>query len=366
MPARFRSIHEQAERISFYLTLAFGLGLILSTLVYAVAMYLFLMFFSHGLLDNFSENHTIKMSLAFGALLSFITLINYLDAKHTFSEKRVTELAKRLGAQPLRVGMFKEDQRLRNIVQEMAIAARITAPELLVLRQEESINAFVMAGRDDEIALVVSHGALKYLNRAELQALIAHEFGHIINEDVFIHRHLSAILHGYYTISSWRHGGRLALSAAREKVVHFSLIRGENGDANLLGLILGYTGLLLYLYGRIIQSAYSRSRERMADARAVQYTRNPSALIGVLKKSLALQHLAISQYRIAHEYAHLLFFNDTFAKLFQTHPPTSERIRTYGGIILPNEIEQLAQRLMRERFLINQEAEFPTQYFYTP
>ncbi|MDO4435449.1 MAG: M48 family metalloprotease [Cardiobacteriaceae bacterium] len=364
MPSDFRKIHAKAERTSLWLTFLFGLGLVLSTAIYTLACYLLLQFFFHGILDSFAPRHTLNISLTFGALLAFITLINYLDAKHAYREQPVETLAKRLGAQPLRVTMFKEDQKLHNIVTEMAIAARIPAPKILVARAEESINAFVLAGRDDEVALVVSLGALKYLTRAELQALIAHEFGHIINEDVFINRHLSAILHGYYTVSSWRHGGRLALSAAREKVIHFSLIQNENGDPNLLGIVLGYTGFLLYLYGRIVQAAYSRSRERMADARAVQYTRNASALIGTLKKSLALQHLAISRYHIAPEYAHVLFLNDALQKILATHPSTEERIRAFGGVILPHELQTLANKLQRNPFELNTQPDFPTTYWY--
>lgn len=364
MGTRFRTIHEQAERVSFYLTLAFGFGLIVSTLVYAVAVYLLLQMFFGGALELVEEGHTVKISLAFGGLMGFITLINYLDAKHTYREQSAAWQAKRLGGQDLRPKMFKEDNRLLHIVEEMAIAARIKMPAILVARSQESINAFVVAGKDDEVALVVSLGALKYLSRAELQALIAHEFGHIINEDVLINRHLSAILHGYYTISSWRHGGHLGISVARERIAGFSLIRNSNGDATPLGFILGHAGWLLYLYGRIVQAAYSRSRERMADARAVQYTRNRSALIGTLKKSLALNHLHVSPYNLAPEYAHALFFNDNWHKLFATHPSTEERIRTYGGVILPNEIEQLGSKILRQYFLINQEPETPTQYWY--
>jgi Zn-dependent protease with chaperone function len=156
-------------------------------------------------------------------------------------------------------------KRLHNVVEEMAIASGVPMPEVYVLEQESGINAFAAGHTPANAAVAVTQGALDRLSRDQLQGVIAHEFSHVLNGDMRLNIQLMGWLFGLFvialigrTILRVGSGGRK--SGAAIYVAAIALV------------ILGYVGLLA---GRILQAAVSRQRERLADASAVQFTRNP-------------------------------------------------------------------------------------------
>jgi Zn-dependent protease with chaperone function len=210
---------------------------------------------------------------------------------------------------------------LRNVVEEMALAAGVPVPDVYVLEKEDGINAFAAGFGTSDAAIAVTQGALVRLDRDELQGVIAHEFSHILNGDMRLNTQLMGALYGIMAVGLM---GRLilrALRAARDaRVALVALVPG-------IGLtVLGYVGLLA---GRMIQAAVSRSREYLADASAVQFTRNPAGIAGALKKIAVTPFQGILRANTSDEISHMLIADGRklFDQFFATHPPLLKRIR---------------------------------------
>ncbi len=217
------------------------------------------------------------------------------------------------------------ERRLRNVVEEMSLAAGTIMPRTYVLPGETGINAFVAGPTPSRAVLVVTEGALAQLDRDELQGVVAHEFSHILNGDVRINLRLMAALAGILTV------GKLG-----EFLLHMSPTsdRRRNGGLLILaGLVLmaiGYAGLF---FGRLIKAAISRQRERLADASAVQFTRQPAGLAGALIK---IRNGNGSHLRSVHaeDLSHMGFAETlTFRlrRLLATHPTLDQRLHALGA-----------------------------------
>jgi Zn-dependent protease with chaperone function len=212
-------------------------------------------------------------------------------------------------------------RRLVNVVEEMALAAGVPVPEIYILEQEAAINAFAAGRTPADAAITVTRGALERLDRAELQGVIAHEFSHILNGDMRLNQQLIGLSFGILVLALV---GRWLLRSAR-----FAR-RGRNsgqGAALAIGLALIVIGGIGVLLSRLIKAAVSRQRERLADASAVQFTREPEGLAGALKK-IAGYGARITSVD-TEEVAHMLFEggSSSFSGWFATHPPLLERIR---------------------------------------
>ncbi|MGQ0645588.1 MAG: M48 family metallopeptidase [Elusimicrobiota bacterium] len=229
-----------------------------------------------------------------------------------------------LGGKPVWPGTEDEgERRLRNVVEEMALASGVAVPGVYVL-EDTSINAFAAGWRPDAAVVAVTRGTLAKLNREELQAVVAHEFSHIFNGDMRINVRLLGLMHGILAIAVL---GRIFLSGrsgggGRRK--------GSAGGLFVLGvalLIIGYIGVF---FSRFIKAAISRQREFLADASAVQFTRNPGALAAALNKIRSKPYASYLSHPQTEELSHLLFaqgFNTILTWSFDTHPPLEERIR---------------------------------------
>jgi Zn-dependent protease with chaperone function len=222
------------------------------------------------------------------------------------------------------------ERRLVNVVEEMAIASGIPLPAVYVLPHEDSINAFAAGLTTSDAVVAVTRGCLEKLSRDELQGVVAHEFGHVLNGDMKLNVQLIALLHGILFIALLgRIVFRMALRSGGSR-------RGgrEGGSAVLAMLgagsalaIIGYAG---FFFGRLIQAAVSRQREYLADASAVQFTRNPGGIAGALKKIGGFSRGSKMSDPRSTEISHALFaqgFRTTFVGLMATHPPLPERIR---------------------------------------
>ena len=216
-----------------------------------------------------------------------------------------------------------EERRLVNVVEEMAIASGVPAPEVYVLDREPGINAFAAGNTTSDAVVGVTHGTLQLLRRDELQGVVAHEFSHILNGDSRINIRAIGLLHGIFLLA----------------LIGRFLIRGSGrsgkkggGGVALLGLGLLAIGSIGVFFGRMIQSSISRQRELLADASAVQFTRDTDGLVGALKKIGGVAPRSYLDTPKADEASHI-FFSDAirrlrlFAGLFRTHPPLGERIR---------------------------------------
>ena len=234
-----------------------------------------------------------------------------------------SRVAEMLGGRRVRPNTTDEaERRLVNVVEEMAIAAGTPVPSIFVLDSEMGINAFAAGYTLDDAAIAVSHGTLAHLNRDELQGVIAHEFSHVLNGDMRLNIRLIGLLFGI-----------LLLAVVGRSVLYGSArSRGRRNDAAgqaaLIGIALVVVGYIGVFFGRMIQAAVSRQREYLADAAAVQFTRNPSGIAGALKKIGAVGSGLRNPH--AQEASHLFFasgLRKSFIGLLSTHPPLVERIQ---------------------------------------
>ena len=215
-----------------------------------------------------------------------------------------------------------EERRLLNVVEEMAIASGVPVPEVYVLDRETGINAFAAGNTTSDAVIGVTQGTLQLLRRDELQGVIAHEFSHILNGDSRINLRAIGLLHGIFLLALI--GRFLTRGSMRGQ-------QRKGGGVALLGLGLLAIGSIGVFFGRMIQSSISRQRELLADASAVQFTRDTDGLVGALKKIGGAAPRSYLDTPKADEASHI-FFSDAirrlrlFAGLFRTHPPLGERI----------------------------------------
>ncbi|NIP14276.1 MAG: M48 family metalloprotease, partial [Pseudomonadales bacterium] len=217
------------------------------------------------------------------------------------------------------------ERRLLNVVEEMAIASGTAVPPVYLI-PEHSINAFAAGFTPDDAVIGINQGTLDQLNRDELQGVVGHEFSHILNGDSRINLRLIAMLHGilfigmigYGILRGMAHGGNRR-SGGNAAVPVMALGLGL--------LIIGYSGTF---FGNLIKAAVSRQREYLADAAAVQFTRNPSGLANALKRIGGLPVGSTMSGPSAREISHMFFGQCSqpfFSGLMSTHPPLEDRIR---------------------------------------
>lgn len=222
------------------------------------------------------------------------------------------------------------ERRLINVVEEMAIASGVPVPEIYIL-EETTINAFAAGHGPGDAVIGVTRGGIENLSRDELQGVIGHEFSHILHGDMRLNLRLMGLLNGILFLAII--GGFLLRIGSHTRTNSSSRDSQGKGGSIIMFLLLG--GVALYLigyigvfFGKLIKAAVSRQREFLADASAVQYTRNPEGLAGALAK---LQKFSSNLQSLhAEEASHLFFGNgvgNVWLKWFATHPPIEERIR---------------------------------------
>ena len=278
----FFSKQDQARRKTGLLILYFILAVICIVLVINAAIYLVFQFTIIFFEQHLSPLHTglaswFSSPISFMATLVTVMLImgGSLYRLLALSDGGVA-VAAMVGATPLSgTALASNEKILRNVVEEMAIASGMPVPQIFVMENESAINAFVAGFRSTESVLIVTSGLLKQLSRDELQGVVGHEFSHILNGDMRINLRLIAILSGILLIGKI---GEWLMRGAKEaggRAAIFLLLSGA------LLYVAGYAGLF---FGRIIKAAISRQREFLADASAVQFTRNTKGLAGALYK----------------------------------------------------------------------------------
>lgn len=226
-------------------------------------------------------------------------------------------------------------RRLRNVVEEIAIASGVPMPDVFVLEHEAGINAFAAGYTPADAAITVTRGALDKLTRSELQGVIAHEFSHVLNGDMRLNIRLIGVVFGIVVLAAigrriLAHGG--GRSRSRDvggiAIVAISL------------LVLGWLGVIC---ARLIKASIARQREYLADASAVQFTRDNNGIAGALKKIGALSAGSKLEAADREEISHMLFGDGVgYSSLFATHPPLVQRIRRLVPRFDPDELTRIS------------------------
>ena len=225
------------------------------------------------------------------------------------------------------------ERKALNVVEEMAIASGTPVPPVYVLDHEQGINAFAAGFTPGDAVVGLTRGTITHLKREELQGVIAHEFSHILNGDMRLNLRLIGVLHGILLIG----------------LIGYVILRSVRGGSNrnaapIMGLglgllVVGYAGTF---FGNLIKASVSRQREFLADASAVQFTRNNAGIAGALKKIGGYAAGSELQTPEAPTMSHAYFSKGVSAfmqSVFATHPPLGVRIKridpTWDGVFVP-------------------------------
>ncbi|WEX00525.1 M48 family metallopeptidase [Pseudomonas nitroreducens] len=244
-------------------------------------------------------------------------------------------VAESLGGRLLNLSAGNADERrLLNVVEEMALASGSPVPPVYVL-EDGSINAFAAGLTPRDAVIGITRGAIEQLDRNELQGVIAHEFSHIHHGDMLLNTRLTALLHGMLLLGLI--GGMLlrgrSETSSGVRISTRSSSNNKDGGGSVVLLVIG-AGVVLYVlgyvgtfFGQLIKASVSRQREYLADASAVQFTRDPSTIAGALKKIGGNPLGALLSAPRAAEFSHMYFGDGVGSSWFDTHPPLKDRIR---------------------------------------
>lgn len=214
----------------------------------------------------------------------------------------------------------QDDPELWHIVEDMAMVAQVPMPRVYII-DDESPNAFA-TGRDPQHSSVaVTRGLRERLDRSELEGVLGHEISHIKNYDILVST-IGVVLVGVISfLSDW--GSNL---------IWWGLDKDDDDDDNILAIVFKVVSILFVLIlgpiaAALAQMALSRNREFLADASSVKLTRNPQGLITALEKISDSKPMKNADRSSAGLYIEDPFKKRSFNSLFDTHPPTAERIR---------------------------------------
>ncbi len=302
-----------------------------AVLGYAVAEYLLPSKQQIQIGEQITQTNPYAIALISGAVAAVVILCGSLYQIIALRSGGGSGVAESLGGRPLLADSATGDERrLLNVVEEMAIASGTPVPPVYLL-DEDGINAFAAGYRPNDAVIGITRGAVNHLNRDQLQGVIAHEFSHILNGDMRINIRMIGILHGILLMALI---GRMLLESLRY-VGNRSSSRDSKGNGGIVVFLL-VTGLSLLVIGGIghfmgglIKAAVCRQREYLADASAVQFTRNPGGIGGALKRIASLASHGRITHRNAATASHLFFSQavfEGFSQLMATHPPLEKRI----------------------------------------
>ncbi len=276
----------------------------------------------------------IDMHLKIGAVVAaFVVLVVGGGSMYKVSQLSSgggQGVAESLGGRQLIPGSSDPlERKVLNVVEEMAIASGTPVPPVFMMDQEKGINAFAAGFSPSDAVIGVTRGAAEQLTREQLQGVIAHEFSHILNGDMRLNIRLMGTIHGILIIAII---GTYILYSLRYSAMGRS--RNREGGGAILAIIaiavaliaIGFVG---QFFGSLIKAAVSRQREFLADASAVQFTRNPNGIGGALKAIAARMHGSSMRNPNAAEASHMFFGQAVsgFSQLFATHPPLPQRIQ---------------------------------------
>lgn len=342
----FYRAQDQARKQTFWLIFLFSLSVIFLVILTNLCVAWFVWHSDLGNLFNNSTSLSTDSSAAHNPVIEVLYRLGWTKAlwvtglvcgvigiaiyfKWSSLKSGGRVVAESLGGQALvRESSNLAEKRLLNIVEEMALASGIPAPPVYILKSEMGINAFAAGLETEDAVIGVTQGALDYLNREQLQGVIAHEFSHILNGDMRLNTQVVAVLHGILMIGE---AGRNCMSWSRSSSYSHSR-RQQNGlvvGLFFFGLCLYLIGAMGQFFGALIKAAVSRQREYLADASAVQFTRNPDGIGGALQVIGGYtKHARLTNHH-AHELGHFFFCQAYLQRIgwLATHPPLKDRIQ---------------------------------------
>lgn len=328
MAVTFRDLIAKNKRNSFLLVLGFILFVAIVAMVLAMAI---LAYVDPGAVERIDWRRALIVGLIAATVSFLISLVSYYQgAKLILAVSGAKEIQK------------KDDPRLFNVVEEMSIAAGIPMPKVYLI-DDPAPNAFA-TGRDPKHGVVaITTGLREKLNREELQGVMAHEMAHIRNYDIRLML-LLAVLIGTITMLAdifirmlWFSGGRRGRSSRRDSG------KGGGGAMAILMIVAVILAIVAPILARIIQLAVSRQREYLADASAVELTRNPLGLAGALRKlDSDPEELQSANRGTAHLYITnpIKTYKAQANSAFASHPPIQERIRRLEALARANQPSQ--------------------------
>jgi Zn-dependent protease with chaperone function len=329
--ATFFEHQDQARRSTTRLVVLFGLAVL--AIIVSIEV---LLAVTMGYLSRDPDTGVVDWTAVTDPQLIVVSVIGTLIIVGGGSLFKMAQLrgggqvvAEQLGGRLLAAGSGDPvEQRLLNVVEEMAIASGTPTPPVYLLDQEDGINAFAAGFSPNDAVIGVTRGTATRLTRDELQGVIAHEFSHILNGDMRLNLRLMGLLHGiliigmlgYYVlrISFYSGGGRRSSKDGNSGVPIMAIGAGL--------AVIGFAGTF---FGNLIKAAVSRQREYLADASAVQFTRHPDGIAGALKKIGGFGKGSSIQHPNAPEASHMFFGRATsgFSAMFATHPALEDRIK---------------------------------------
>ena len=324
---------DRAKRNTLWLVVYFAATVVtIVALVYFVIMAILVAATQNGgqPIDLFSWHPTIFIAVV-GCVVAVILSGSLYKTWELGSDGN--KVAIQLGGVKIQPNTRNLDERiLLNVVEEMALASGTPVPPVYLLPMETGINAFAAGTTPQNAVIGVTRGCVETMTRDELQGVIAHEFSHILNGDMKLNLRLIGMLHGILLIAMI---GYVLFRMAMEIPVRssskddddakgiFAIVAGLFATgAALVGI--GYAGVF---FASLIQAAVSRQREFLADASAVQFTRNPLGIAGALKRIGGWKQKSVMKAVYAKEASHMFFGQGIAAQWFRTHPPLPERIR---------------------------------------
>tara|TARA_R110001592_G_scaffold363398_2_gene687947 strand:+ start:18071 stop:20023 length:1953 start_codon:yes stop_codon:yes gene_type:complete len=297
-----------------------------------------------GFLSYFSWARFGTVGLAVTATVALVALVKWISLS---SGGKV--VAEGMGGTRILPGSTdRAERRCLNVVEEMALAANMPVPAVYVMNEERGINAFAAGITPADAVVAVTRGTIDHLKRHELQGVIAHEFSHILNGDMRLNTHLTAMLKGITFIGDV---GHILLRSSNRARTGLSA-RKNNGAAMLpmLGLALWLLGLVGAATAGFIKAAISRQKEYLADASAVQYTRSPDGIADALKVIGGYIPGSLVHAARAAEMSHIFFgeIEHRLWNVFATHPPLTKRIRrvdpSWNGEFIQRKVEHYEHR----------------------
>ncbi len=251
---------------------------------------------------------------------SAVVLMSYMKSKG-LARGGGDGIALMMGAKPVLPGTKNPDERkLMNVVEEMAIAAGVPVPSVYIMDIEDVINGFAAGFSPTDAVICVTQGCISHLSRDEIQGIVAHEFSHILNGDMLLNLRLIGLLHGI-----------LIITMTSKRIM---LLLQRIGDPR--AILIFFAGMCIWIFGstghffaNVIKCAMSRQREYLADASAVQFTRNPSGLANALKKIGGVVKGSYVNHLNSEIVSHLFFARGLKKPMFKstaTHPPLESRI----------------------------------------
>jgi Zn-dependent protease with chaperone function len=315
---------EHARKATYRLIVLYVLGVIGTCVTLHFGLSAALSIVSSSSEESSSFNMASFLKLALNPQFAFFTLgitslIIVLSSVYKMASLRAggSAVARELGGREiLNSTQDVLERRLLNVVEEMAIASGIAMPRVFVLDNEKGMNAFAAGFSSKDAAVAVTRGLLELVQRDELQAVIGHEFSHVLNGDMRLNIRLVGILYGIFALAIL---GRVLIEIGLRSSSRSSSNK-KNSLAGLavVGFVCWLVGQIGFFFGRLIQSSISRQREYLADASAVQFTRNPLGLANALKL-IGATGSRLSNPNTS-EVSHMLFASG-LESMFATHPP---------------------------------------------